>query len=421
MAAARADDDTVRLTTLDNGIRVVTEHMDSVRSVATGVWVGVGARDEPEALSGASHFLEHLLFKGTATRSAQDIAESVDAVGGEMNAFTTKEYTAYYTRLPAAELAFGIELLGDVVAAPAFRPEEVDTERHVILEEILMNEDAPDDRVHTLVFEARYPDHPLGREVLGDAGTIEAMARDDIADFHARHYRPENLVVAAAGLLDHDDVVARVDAALSTLPAGVPPERTAPSSTPRPLAVLRRPTEQVHLALAWPGLSQDDPDRYALSVANHVLGGGTASRLFQEVREKRGLAYGVYSSPSSYADTGLVLAYVGTAPMRMGEAVDVVAEVVDGLVGGGVTDTELAVARGYLEGSLVLGLEDSSSRMGRIGSNVCTRGKVIPIEEHLDRIRAVTHDDVARVLGRVFGGERTLAAVGPVDDRDFPV
>ena len=413
-------DDAVRTTTLDNGIRVVTEHMDSVRSVATGVWVGVGARDEDEALSGASHFLEHLLFKGTASRSAQDIAESVDAVGGEMNAFTTKEYTAYYTRLPATSVAFGLELLADVISAPAFRPDEIDAERQVILEEILMNEDTPDDRVHTLVFEARYPDHPLGREVLGTPETIESMTRDQIAGFHGHHYRPENLDVAAAGLLDHAQVVAHVAEGCGGRHAGTRPERIAPSAPPLAKAVVRRPTEQVHLALAWPGLSYDDPDRYALSVANHVLGGGTASRLFQEVREKRGLAYAVYSSPSAYVDTGVVLAYLGTAPSRVAEAVSVVDDVVGGLVDTGLTDKELDVARGYLEGSLVLGLEDSSSRMGRIGSNVCIRGRVTPIEEHVERIRAVTHDDVRRVVQRVFTGGRTLAAVGPLDAGDLP-
>jgi len=394
--------------------------MDSVRSVAVGVWAGVGARDESEALSGASHFLEHLLFKGTEARSAQDIAESVDAVGGEMNAFTTKEYTAYYTRLPATSLGFGVDLLADVVSAPAFRPDEVEAERQVILEEILMNEDDPDDRVHTLVFEARYPDHPLGREVLGSPDTIEALARDEIASFHHRHYRPENLVVAAAGLLDHDEVVDRVSSGFAGLPAGTRPERRAPTAAPIDRTVLTRPTEQEHLALAWPGLSLEDPDRYALGVVNHVLGGGTASRLFQEVREKRGLAYAVFSSSSSYVDTGVVLAYVGTAPARVDEAVTVVDDVVAGLVADGVTDKELDVARGYLEGSLVLGLEDSSSRMGRIGSNLCIRGNVVPIEEHVEKIRAVTHDDVRRVLGRVFGGGRTLAAVGPLTDADLP-
>ena len=394
--------------------------MDSVRSVAVGVWAGVGARDESEALSGASHFLEHLLFKGTEARSAQDIAESVDAVGGEMNAFTTKEYTAYYTRLPATELAFGVDLLGDVVTAPAFRPDEVEAERQVILEEILMNEDDPDDRVHTLVFEARFPDHPLGREVLGSPVTIETMRRDEIAAFHHRHYRPENLVVAAAGLLDHDEVVDRVATGFAGLSAGAPPERRAPTAVPVARAVLTRPTEQEHLALAWPGLSLEDPDRYALGVANHVLGGGTASRLFQEVREKRGLAYAVFSSSSSYVDTGVVLAYVGTAPARVDEAVTVVDDVVAGLVADGITDKELDVARGYLEGSLVLGLEDSSSRMGRIGSNLSIRGKVIPIEEHVEKIRAVTHDDVRRVVQRVFAGGRTLAAVGPLADADLP-
>jgi predicted Zn-dependent peptidase len=313
-----------------------------------------------------------------------------------------------------------MDLLADVICRPAFRPDEVDSERQVILEEILMNEDTPDDLVHTLVFEARYPDHPLGREVLGSAESIKAMERDEIAAFHGHHYRPENLVVAAAGLVDHDEVVERTAAGFADLPAGSPPVRDAPTAPASPVMVLNRPTEQVHLVVAWPGFDHEDPDRYALSVANHVLGGGTASRLFNEVREKRGLAYSVYSSPSSYVDTGIVLAYLGTAKARMTEALGVVDDVITGLVDDGVTDKELAVAKGYLEGSMVLGLEDSSSRMGRIGSNVCIRGKVTPIGEHVEKIRAVTHADVRRALGRVFEGERTLAAVGPITESDLP-
>lgn len=394
--------------------------MESVRSVTTGVWVGVGARDEDEPLSGASHFLEHLLFKGTESRSAQDIAESVDAVGGEMNAFTAKEYTAYYTRLPATELVFGLDLLADVVCAPAFRPDEIDAERQVILEEILMSEDEADDRVHTLVFEARYPDHPLGREVLGAPETIDTMTREQIAGFHDLHYRPQNLVVAAAGLLDHDVVVDRVASGFGSLPGGTRPVRRAPSATAQPMAVLTRPTEQVHLAIAWPGFDHEDPDRYALSVANHVLGGGTASRLFQEVREKRGLAYSVCSSPSSYLDTGVVVIELGTAPARVTEAMTVIDGIIGDLVADGITDKELDVARGYLEGSMVLGLEDSGSRMGRIGSNLSIRGRVTPLEEHVRRIRAVTHDDVRRVVQRVFSAGRSLAAVGPIRAEDLP-
>jgi predicted Zn-dependent peptidase len=400
---------------LPNGVRVVTEHMPEARSVSIGFWVGVGARDEPAELAGASHFLEHLLFKGTPDRSARAIAESVDAVGGEMNAFTSKEHTAYYLRLPDHEFAFGLELLVDVMSSPAFRTHEVDAERQVILEEILMSRDEPDDRVYTALFEALFPSHALGREVLGDAATVTGMAPSQIAEFFGAWYRPANLVVAVAGNVTHDRVLSGVEHYLADMASGTAPSRVAPARTPRPLAVERRPTEQAHVALGWAGLHYDDPDRYALAVANQVLGGGMSSRLFQEVREERGLAYSVFSSPTAFSDCGALSVYVGTAPSRLAEALTVIHGVIDELVSSGVTGQELDVARGYIEGSLVLGLEDSGSRMGRLGSSETIRGEVISVDEHVERIRAVTSEEATRVLSRVFAGERTLAAVGPFD------
>jgi predicted Zn-dependent peptidase len=400
---------------LPNGVRVVTEHMPTSRSVSIGFWVGVGARDEPVERAGASHFLEHLLFKGTDQRSARQIAESVDAVGGEMNAFTAKEHTAYYLRLPEQEFAFGLELLVDVMSAPAFRPHEVDAERHVILEEILMSHDEPDDRVYTALFEALFPDHPLGREVLGDEDTVSAMEPAQIAEFFGAWYRPANLVVAVAGNVTHDRVLAGVERYLADIPSGAAPVRVAPTAAAEPLRVEHRPTEQAHVSQGWSALHYDDPDRYVLAVANQVLGGGMSSRLFQEVREERGLAYSIFSSPTAFSDSGALSIYVGTAPARLAEALTVIDGVVGDLVAQGITDQELDVARGYLEGSLVLGLEDSGSRMGRLGSSETIRGEVISVDEHVRRIRAVTRDDVTRVLERIFTGERTLAAVGPFD------
>jgi predicted Zn-dependent peptidase len=401
---------------LPNGVRVVTEHMPESRSVSIGFWVGVGARDEPAELAGASHFLEHLLFKGTPDRSAREIADSVDAVGGEMNAYTSKEHTAYYLRLPAREFTFGLELLVDVMSSPAFREHEVDAERQMILEEILMSHDEPDDRVFTALFEALFPRHPLGREVLGDADTVTSMTPDQIAGFFETWYRPQNLVVAVAGAATHDEVLDGVERYLADMPAGVAPTRQ-PATAPLVERVVEdRPTEQAHVALGWHGLHYDDPDRYAMAVANQVLGGGMSSRLFQEVREERGLAYSVFSSPTAFSDCGALSVYVGTAPSRLDAALGVIDDVVQGLVDDGITDHELTVARGYLEGSLVLGLEDSGSRMGRLGSSETIRGEVISVDEHVERIRAVTLDDAARVLRRVFTGPRALAAVGPIAD-----
>ena len=408
----------VELTTLDNDVRIVTERMPEARSVTLGFWAGIGSRDEPADLAGASHFLEHLLFKGTEQRSARQIAVAVDAVGGEMNAFTTREHTAYYTRLPVGELAFGLDLLADVVGAPAFRPSEVDAEREVIIEEILMNEDTPDDVVHTQLMEATFPGHPLGRETLGTEETIGAMTRDQIARFHAGWYRPTNLVVAAAGDLHHDRVVERVAAFLGDAAVGSRPERVPPGPGLEPLVLSARPTEQAHVAMAWRGLHHRDPDRYALAVANQILGGGMSSRLFQEVREERGLAYTVFSSPASYADAGLLSLYAGTGPNRVGELLAVIGDTLDALVADGITDDELAVAKGYLEGATLLGLEDSGSRMGRLGSGLITRDEIVPVDEHLARTRAVTADEVDAVIRRILVAPCTLSVVGPFDEDD---
>lgn len=404
---------------LASGIRVVTERMPEARSVTTGFWVSIGSRDEPVELSGASHFLEHLLFKGTEQRSAREIAETIDAVGGEMNAFTAKEHTAYYARLPAGELQLGLEVLSDVVTQPAFRANEVEAERQVILEELLMDEDDPDEMVHTLLFEALFPGHPLGWETVGTRESIEAMSRDDIAGFFHDHYHPVNLVVAAAGRLDHDEVVAGVEACFAGRTGGERPPRAAPDTPPVPLVVRRRDTEQAHVAIGWRGIAFDDPDRYALAIMNQVLGGGMASRLFQEVREERGLAYSVGSGTSLFADAGALVVYVGTAIGRSTEALTVIDGVIGDVVADGITPRELEVAKGYLEGSMVLGLEDSGSRMGRLGSSETVRGFVTSVDEHLARIAAVTLDDVHRVAGRILGGPRTLAAVGPFDADRF--
>jgi predicted Zn-dependent peptidase len=403
----------IRSTTLASGLRVVTEADPNLRSVALGCWVTIGGRDEPEHASGASHFLEHLLFKGTEHRSARDIAESVDACGGEMNAFTAREHTAYYLRLPAGEVDFGLDLLGDVIASPAFRPTEVEAERQVILEELHAGEDDPEERAHSLCFEALFPGHPLGREVLGTAASITAMAPAEITGFHEAHYRPPNLLVVAAGNLDHDEVVAGVAARFPDQPADGVPRRAPPDVAPLPQAELRRRTEQVHLVAGWRAFALDDDDRYPLAVLDQILGGGLSSRLFQEVREARGLAYAVYSSSVLFSDAGALVVYAGTGPGRLGELRAVIDAVVARLVDDGVTAREVEVAKGSLTGSVQLGLEDSASRLGRLGASLAAHGEVIPIGTYLARMRAVTVDDVGRVAQRVLASSRTVAIVGP--------
>jgi predicted Zn-dependent peptidase len=409
----------IQETRLSNGIRVVTERMPEVRSVTLGVWVGVGARDEPMELSGASHFLEHLVFKGTPRRTAREIAEEIEAVGGDMNAHTGRESTAYYTRLPSEHLGLALEIMGDVLTEPSFRLNEVDSERRVILEEILMHLDMPDSMVHTLLSEALYPDHPLGREVAGTRETVEVITRDEIADFFAEWYRAENMAVVAAGNLDHDELAAGLESSLGTVPAGPKPVRLAPLVVPRPTVVRTSDIEQAHVEIGWRGFDHHDYDRYALSVLNQIIGGGMSSRLFQEVREERGLCYTVYSWASTAYDAGSAGIYAATNPKRLPELLDVIDDEINKLLAGGVTQAELDLAQGCLDGSLVLGLESSEARMERLGWSLVHRDAVLPIDEELARLNAVTIDDCARVAERIFAGPRSMAVIGPLDESDL--
>lgn len=409
----------ISTTELANGLTVVTEHMPGSSSVALGFWVDAGSRDEQPPIAGASHFLEHLLFKGTETRSAQDIAEAIEAVGGEMNAFTTKEYTAFYVRLLDEDLELGLDILSEIMWGPAFRLEEIDAERQVILEEINMHEDEPSDLVHDVLQEAMYPGHPLGREVLGDRSTITAMSREDISGYFGEHYRPRSIVFAAAGNVDGDGVAAGIERRF-TGPAGTGPARPADGlAPPKPLAVTTRKTEQAHVAVGMQGLARDDDDRFALAVLNQVLGGGMSSRLFQEVREKRGLAYSVYSYRAAYLETGLLAIYAGTSPNRVPTVLAVVEAELERLLQDEVPERELAVARGHVKGSMVLALEDSSSRMSRIGRSQLVHRSIMSLEEMVERTEAVTAADVRRVIERVVGGSRSLAVVGPFTEDEL--
>jgi predicted Zn-dependent peptidase len=411
----------IRRTTLDSGLRVVTERVSGLRSVTLGMWVGSGARDEAPKISGASHFLEHLLFKGTDDRSARQIAEAVESVGGEMNAFTTHEQTVFYVRVPDTELALATDILGDIVWRPAFREPEIESERLVILEEIGMRDDTPDDLVHEVFEQAMFPDHPLGREVLGTDTSIKAMTRDQIAGYHGAHYQPTNIVVAVAGNMDHDEVLARA-AAMPTADAQRP-ERERPALVPpRGIAVQHRATEQDHIVLGVRALPAQDPDRYAFGVLNQALGGGMASRLFQSVREERGLAYSVYSYRAAYEDAGFFAVYAGTAPGRVHETLGVIRDELDGVVRDGLSSAEVEAAKGHIAGALAMSLETSASRMRRIGRAEQSEGEVPTIDELVARVVAVTEDDVARVVDRVLrDASETLAVVGPHDASDFDV
>jgi predicted Zn-dependent peptidase len=400
-------------------MQVVTDAMPDAHSVTIGFWVDAGSRDETPVEAGASHFLEHLLFKGTETRSAHSIAEDIEAVGGDMNAFTTKEYTAFYTRLIDEDLDLGLDILSDIMWAPAFRPEEIEAERQVILEEINMHEDEPSDLVHELLHEALYPGHPLGREVLGERSTITAMTRDQIDGYFTARYKPPSIVVAASGNLDHDGVVAGIERRF-TGRNGSAPARERPALAPvRPLIVHHRTTEQAHLVVGMRSLDRHDDDRFTLSVLNQVLGGGMSSRLFQEIREKRGLVYSVFSYRAAYLESGALAIYAGTAPGRAQEVLALIDDELDKLATGPITDRELAVAKGHIKGSLALSLEDSAGRMNRIGRGQLIHGEVLSYDEVVARTEAVTHDDLRRVADRILANERVLAVVGPFSEDDF--
>jgi predicted Zn-dependent peptidase len=410
---------TLSTSTIDDGLTVVTERMVDARSVTMGFWVGTGSVDESGALWGASHFLEHLLFKGTSERTARSIAEAVDASGGDMNAFTTREYTAFYVRLLAEQADLGLDILSDILWSPAFRPDEFESERQVILEEILMHNDEPADLVHDVLAAALWPDHPLGREVLGEEATISAMTRGQVADFHREHYRPANMVFAAAGDLDHERIAAGLTARLRGVSGGSTPTRTAPVPGAGGPVVVSRATEQAHVAVGVAAIGRHDERRYVMSILDHILGGGMSSRLFQEIREDRGLAYSVYSYKASYDGAGALAVYAGTSPSNVRQVLDLIHGELDVMASKGITAAELASARSHVRGSLVLGLEDSGARMSRLGHGQVSHGRVVPLSEVEEGYAAVTVDDVAALAAEVLDGPRSVAVIGPFDDDEI--
>jgi predicted Zn-dependent peptidase len=414
----------VQRTVLPGGLRVITEALPSVRSAALGIWAGVGSRDEGPQHAGATHYLEHLLFKGTSRRSALEISAAMDAVGGELNAFTAKEYTCYYARVLDEDLPLAIDVLSDMVTSSLIEPKDVDAERGVILEEIAMNEDDPADLVHEAFSAQLFGDTPLGRPILGTVDSINAISRDRIAEHYRARYTPDALVVAAAGNLSHEGVVSLVQAAFGPALTGSAASPLAPrldgsetdSAVGTGVRLLSRPVEQANLVLGCGGLARTDSRRFALGVLNAALGGGMSSRLFQEVREKRGLAYSVYSFSSQHADCGQWGVYAGCLPAKADEVLAICQDEIAKIIDGGLTDEEMARGKGQLRGSIVLGLEDPSSRMSRLGKAELVYPALEPVDQILAEIEAVTPDDVKSVAAEVLGLPKALAVVGPFDD-----
>jgi predicted Zn-dependent peptidase len=413
-------------TEFTSGLRVLTERTPGVRSVALGFWVLAGSRDEPPKISGSSHFLEHLLFKGTKTRSARDIAEAFDSVGGDVNAFTAKEYTCFYARVRDRDLAMAVDYMCDMLENSVIRPADVESERQVILEEINMHEDTPDDAIHDLFNETLWPDHPLGRPILGTVRSIREATPPQIRRFYRRHYLPGNLVVVAAGNLRHEELLDRIGehvetgrvrsegpAAWNLREIGRAPE---PSGRTR---VRRRKTEQAHIVLGTNGLSRSDPDRFALGIVNVALGGGMSSRLFQEVREKRGLAYSVYSYHTMFVDAGLFAAYGGTTPARAQEVLSILREQLQDVADGGLTEQEFDRAKGHMKGSLVLSLDDPSGRMSRLGKSEISHGEILTVNDMLKRIEDVSYDGARDVAKGVLSQPMSLAVIGPFSKDAF--
>ncbi|MCY1145199.1 pitrilysin family protein [Actinoplanes sp. Pm04-4] len=419
--------DGAKRTILPSGLRIVTESIPTTRSASLGVWVGIGSRDEAPGMSGASHFLEHLLFKGTHKRTALQISSEIEAVGGETNAFTTKEYTCYYARVLDADLPLAVDVMVDAVADSIMEPADVETERGVILEEIAMHEDEPGDEVHDIFTEAVFGSHPLGRLISGTEESITPMTRNQIHSFYRRRYKAPHIVVAAAGNLDHATVVrlvrkALAGTALDSEPAAPAAPRPGSKRVPtqKPHVVVRnRDTEQGHLVVGGVGIGRRDERRFALGVLNNVLGGGMSSRLFQEIREKRGLAYSVYSYASQYADAGLFGVYAGSAPGKVDEVLDLVRAELERVAAQGVSADEVARGKGMVKGSYVLGLEDTGSRMSRLAKSELLYGDLMGVDELLARVDAVTTGEVNEVAAQLLGQPMSLAVVGPFDENAF--
>ena len=414
-------------TVLPSGVRIVTEREKSVRSAAFGIWVNVGSRDENTKTAGASHFLEHLLFKGTKRRSALEISSAIEAVGGDTNAFTGKEYTCFYARVIDKDLPLAVDVICDLITSSLVEPADVDAERKVVLEEIAMRDDDPSDLIHDLFLENYYGDSTLGRPILGSVKSIKNMSRQTVFDYYRSKYQPQDLVVSVAGNIKHRQVVRMVEDALSkdsfldrankSSASFIRPDSKTKVTGVGKVSLTYRKTEQAHLIYGVPGVARNDSRRFALSVLASALGGGMSSRMFQEIREKRGLAYSVYAYPQQFAGSGVLTFYVGCKPDKAYEVSALIQQILADVAKNGLTEQEINRAKGSVSGSLVLSQEDTGSRMNRIGKAELVSGKVLSFDEILKEIAAVTPDQIIEIARQSIKVSPTLSIVGPLSSK----
>lgn len=406
-------------TRLKNGLLIVTEEMPGVRSVSLGLWIKTGSRDEQPSLAGITHFLEHLVFKGTKTRTARDIAEIFDSIGGELNAFSAKEYTCLYARVLDEHMDIAVDVLADLALNPVFRQADIDSERTVVMEEINMHEDAPAELVHDIFDQTLFTGHPLGPRIIGREDTVRSMTRRDIISYWKSGYTAPNIVVAAAGNVGHNKLVEQIEAVLGRRQGGENERENQRLRARSRAVVVTRDTQQAHICYGGEGMCVNDRNRFALSTIDVALGGGMSSRLFQKIREKRGLVYSVYSFRGQYSETGSLAVYAGTAPENAVKVVSLIQKELNNIAEAGITRRELKRAKEQLKGSLVLGLEDVTTRMSRLGRISLYNGEILSVDELIERVDAVTIEDTSQIAAKVLKRPRVLTVIGPFEKDHF--
>jgi len=410
-----------QLSALDNGIRVISERMDNVRSVSIGVWFKVGSRDELPGQYGLSHFLEHMFFKGTAKRDALAISQDFESLGADQNAFTSKEYTCYYARVVDDKIEPVIEIIADMLTGSLFSQDDIESEREVVIEEIARTEDSPQDYIFEIFGEAAMPGHNLGRQIIGNRQSVGSFMHQDCLSYHQAHYHAANCIVAAAGNVDHDHLLELLNKYLGAMPGGLSTLREDLPVTPDPFVLQQKETEQAHLIYGLPGVTLDDDDRFAAALLDAALGGGMSSRLFQEIREKRGLAYAVFATTISYADAGNMVVYVGTRPDNLSDVVSIIHSELQKMLDHGITAQELQRMQDYLIGQTVLSQESTASRMITLGRFLVLDQELLTLDQIIELYRAVTLDDINRVVQRFYHEPPTLAVISPAQTDQLQV